>query len=114
MVTQLGVKRRDPAADRAAFDEGRTLKVLCLLWTPGKTNARGGWLSLTKDRDLVWRKTGGSEELTIPAGAALRPSDRKAAFRSMTALTLVTDDGAHDIAVRTIDADLLARALSHS
>jgi hypothetical protein len=122
LLSRMGLMRREPARDVAAFHEGHTLKILCLTWTIGETRvrsirgtemlvAKGGWLFLTKGGDLVWRSVGGAESVTIPALAEVKPSDRKVHLRNQTALTLVTAIGEHDIAIRTVDAHLLPLAL---
>lgn len=121
-LDRAGIKRRDPAGDITAFNNGQPLRVLCLTWTLGKSRKRrvgaaeiivpkAGWLHIAHGEDIVWRGQVNNENVVIPLQTALEKSDRQLYRRNQAAFKVVTPSGEHDIAIRGLDEDLVRLAL---
>jgi hypothetical protein len=120
-LDRAGIKRRDPAGDITAFNNGQPLKVLCTTWTLGKSRTRQvgaaeivmpkvGWLHIAQGEEIVWRGLNG-ESVVIPLQTALEKSDRQIYWRNQAAFKVVTPSGEHDIAIRKVDEELVRLAL---
>jgi hypothetical protein len=120
-LDRAGIKRRDPAGDITAFNNGQPLKVLCMTWTLGKSRTRqvgaaeivmpkGGWLHIAQGEEIVWRGLN-RESVVIPLQTALEKSDRQLYWRNQAAFKVVTPSGEHDIAIRKVDEELVRLAL---
>jgi hypothetical protein len=113
-LNRLLFRKQDPAQDLEDFRNGIAFKVAGLLRRFEDVGKPGtllyGSLELSNGRPVIWQGRGGVTQLRAPF--ELNPLDGKLPFgRNFTRFLLSTAGGDYEIALPTIDIDLIRLAL---